>query len=181
MADPRKQKTHEQATGEPRITILGPITEAYEGDPMALVAELNRLRAGELVAELQYRHHAYMAVSMAMPGIKAEFEEHAAQEAHHADLLANRVHELGGDPVYDPCEVGRLAEELHMKWGSPKTLVEMIKFDYQLERLQIVEYTRLIRQVAFHDPTTRRILEEILADTENHAAEMADLLMPKNP
>lgn len=165
-----------QQRGTPRVTITGPITEVYEGDPAVLAAKLNVLRAGELAAELQYRHHAYVAVSLAMPGIKAEFLEHAAQEAQHADKLAQRIQQLGADPVFDPADIARGADKMRLELGDPQTLEEMIDFNYQVERRQIVAYTLLIREVAFHDPTTRRILEDILIDTEHHAAELADLL-----
>lgn len=176
MADKHDLRKPKPAVSAPRITIYGPITEAYEGNPTELVKKLNVLRAGELAAELQYRHHAYMAISLAMPGVKAEFLEHAEQEAHHADLLAERIQQLDGDPVFDPADIGRLAEKLKVEIGDPQTLEDMIAFNHQVERRQIVAYTKLIREVAFHDPTTRRILEEILMDTEHHAAELADLL-----
>lgn len=174
-------KTDTRAAQQAKLNItMGPITEAYEGDPKALCEKLNVLRSGELAAELQYRHHAYVAVSLAMPGVKAEFEEHAAQEAHHADLLAKRIQQLGGDPVFDPLEIAAGAEKMRLELGDPKTLEEMIQFNYQVERRQVVAYTRLIREVAFHDPTTRRMLEDILIDTEHHAAELADLLAKKS-
>lgn len=165
-----------RSSNDPQRAPLGPITEAYEGDPKALADKLNLLRGSELVAELQYRHHAYIAVSLAMPGVKTEFLEHAAQEAKHADRLAVRIQQLGGSPMFDPHEIARSAEKLRLELGEPKTLEEMIRFDHQIERQQIVSYTRLIREVGFHDSTTRRILEDILADSEHHAAELADLL-----
>lgn len=162
------------------IPEIGAITDAYEGDPKKLAAQLNVLRAGELAAELLYRHHAYVAVSLAMPGVKAEFLEHAAQEAKHADMLAVRIQQLGGDPIFDPQDIARGAEQLKVDFGDPQTLEEMVQFDYQVERKQIVAYTRMIREVAFHDPTTRRVLEDILIDTEHHATELADLLAKKS-
>ena len=170
--------TDEAAPSRPIVglRVAGPITEAYEGDPKLLAAKLNVLRAGELAAELQYRHHAYVAVSMAMPGVKSEFLEHARQEAHHADLLATRIQQLGHDPIFDPLDIARGADRLHVELGDPQTLEEMIRFNLAVERQQIRAYTHLIREVAFHDPTTRRILEDILMDTESHAAELHDLL-----
>jgi bacterioferritin len=174
MSDTTNQA--ETTTGAPRITFMAAVTEAYEGDPKALIDKLNLLRAEELVTELIYRHQAYIAVSLAMPGVKAEFEEHAVQEAKHADMLAERISQLGGSPVFDPTEIAKGADALRIEFGEPKTLEEMIAFDLHIERRQIVQYTRLIREVAFHDPTTRRVLEDILIDTEHHAADMADLL-----
>lgn len=163
-------------TDTPRITFVPSITEAYEGDPQALVNKLNLLRAEELVTELIYRHQAYIAVSLAMPGVKAEFEEHAAQEAQHAEKLAIRIQQLGGSPVFDPKDIAKGADALRIEFGEPSTLEEMITFDLQIERRQIVQYTRLIREVGFHDPTTRRVLEDILYDTEHHATDLGDLL-----
>lgn len=166
-----------RATG---LRVIGPITEAYEGDPKVLAGQLNVLRAGELAAELLYRHHAYVAVSLAMPGVKAEFLEHAAQETRHADMLAVRIQQLGGDPIFDPLDIARGAEQMRVEFGDPQTLEEMIQFDLDVERRQIIAYTRLIREVAFHDPTTRRVLEDILIDTEHHATDLADLLAKKS-
>ena len=168
-----------QQQGTPRISFMGPITEAYEGDHEALIKQLNTLRAGELAAELQYRHHAYMAVSLAMPGVKEEFLEHAVQEAKHADMLGERISQLGGDPVFDPLEIAKGVEKMKLELGDPQTLEEMIRYNYEVERRQIVAYTKLIREVAFHDPTTRRMLEDILIDTEHHASELRDLLSKK--
>lgn len=170
---------NQKVKAEPEITIMGPITEVYECDPKALCEKLNVLRGGELAAELQYRHHAYMAVSLAMPGVKDEFIEHADQEAKHADMLAERINQLGGDPVFEPRDVAAAVDKMRLELGDPQTLEEMVKYNYEVERRQIVEYTRLIREVGFHDPTTRRILEDILMDTEHHAAELGDLLSRK--
>ena len=171
-----------RAKGDPAVSISmlqGAVTEAYEGDPAEMVQKLNKLRATELAAELQYRHHAYMAVSMAAPGVKAEFLEHAALEAHHADMLAIRIQQLGGDPIFNPADIAELVSELKMQLGDPQTLEEMIAYNLKVERRQIVLYTVMVREVAFKDPGTRRILEDILIDTEHHAAELADLLSKK--
>lgn len=175
MADTRETPKVD-AKGTPRLTISGILTEAYEGDAKALCEKLNVLRGGELAAELQYRHHAYMAISLNMPGVKAEFLEHADQEAKHADMLATRIQQLGGDPVFEPMKIAQSVDQLKLELGDPQTLEEMITYNYQVERKQIVAYTRLIREVAMHDPTTRRMLEDILIDTEHHAAELNDLL-----
>lgn len=179
MADQKHLKEAPHVSITPRITLMGAITEAYEGDPKVMIDKLNALRASELASELQYRHHAYMAVSLSGPGVKAEFLEHATQEAHHADLLAKRIQQLGGDPVFDPADIAKLIEEIKLELGDPQTLEEMITYNYGVERRQIVAYTRLIREAGFHDPTTRRMLEDILIDTEHHAAELADLMSKK--
>jgi bacterioferritin len=177
MADQKQVGTDPQIN----ITMLqGAVTEAYQGDPQEMVRKLNELRATELAAELQYRHHAYMAVSLSAPGVKGEFLEHAAQEAHHADLLAIRIQQLGGDPIFDPHDIARLIEQLKLELGDPQTLEEMIAYNLKVERRQIVLYTNMVREVGFKDPGTRRILEDILIDSEHHAAELADLISKKS-
>jgi bacterioferritin len=174
-----EQKQAKQGPSVSITMLQGAITEAYQCDPVQMVAKLNALRATELAAELQYRHHAYMAVSLSAPGVKAEFLEHAAQEAHHADLLAVRIQQLGGDPIFDPHDIAQVVEQLKLELGDPQTLEEMIAYNLKVERRQIVLYTNMVREVAFKDPGTRRILEDILIDSEHHAAELADLINKK--
>ena len=83
----------------------GAITEAYQADPQQVIQELNQLRATEVTSYLQYKQHAYMAVSLFAPGLKNDFEAHATLELHHADLLAQRIQQLGGVPLYSPVEI----------------------------------------------------------------------------
>lgn len=159
-----------------RILMMGPITEEYRADAEDLVAKLNNLRSTELIAELQYKHHAYMAVSMLLPGVKNEFLEHAAAEARHADMLAERIQQLGGVPVFRPEEIAKQANKQHVQAQESQTLEGMIRENLEVEREQIKAYTALIREVGFDDPTTRRVLEVILQETELHASELRDLL-----
>jgi bacterioferritin len=166
---------------EVEIEMTGPLTETYQGDVHQLIDQLNELRSTEIVAWLQYKHHGYMAVSMSMPGVRAEFEEHAAAEEHHADMLGERIEQLGGVPVFLPDEIGRLAAKDGLKAQEGATLEEMVREDLALERQQIRLYQTLIRQVGFNDPTTRRILEDILMETEDHATEMQNLLDRQAP
>jgi bacterioferritin len=166
---------------EVEIEMTGPLTETYQGDVHKLIDQLNELRSTEIVAWLQYKHHGYMAVSMSMPGVRAEFEEHAAAEEHHADMLGERIEQLGGVPVFLPDEIGRLAAKDGLKAQEGATLEEMVREDLALERQQIRLYQTLIRQVGFNDPTTRRILEDILMETEDHATEMQNLLDRQAP
>jgi bacterioferritin len=121
-----------------------------------------------------------MAVSISSPGVKAEFLEHAAQEAHHADMLAIRIQQLGGDPVFEPAAIAQIVEELKIELGDPQTLEEMIIYNLKVERKQIVLYTNFVREVGFNDPGTRRILEDILIDSEHHASELADMISKKS-
>lgn len=185
MAD-QAGNSNQQPQGESRqqdvpIEMQGPVTETYQGDVHALIDRLNELRSTEIVAWLQYKHHAYMAVSLSMPGVRAEFEEHAADEEKHADMLGERIEQLGGVPVFMPDEIGQQAARDKVKAREGATLSEMVREDLEMERQQVRLYQRLIRQVAFHDPTTRRILEDILMETEDHATEMQNLLSQRAP
>jgi bacterioferritin len=154
----------------------GPITEVYQADPQQIIQELNRLRATEVTSYLQYKQHAYMAVSLFAPGIKDDFEVHATLELQHADLLAQRIQQLGGVPLYSPVEIAAQAAAVGVRPEQGPTLREMIIENLMLERQQVVAYTTLIREIGDSDPTTRRLLLEILADTERHASELADYL-----
>ncbi len=169
-------ETKRQLQERLRILMMGPITEEYQADAEDLVKKLNRLRGTEIVAQLQYKHHAYMAVSMLLPGVKAEFLEHAAAEEKHADMLAERIQQLGGVPVFKPEEIALEAGCQHIQASEAPTLAGMIQEDLAVEREQIKAYTALIREVGFTDPTTRRVLEDILMETERHASELRDLL-----
>jgi bacterioferritin len=154
----------------------GPITAEYKADPKRVVSELNRLRATELTSYLQYKQHAYMAVSLFAPGLKDDFQAHADVELQHADLLGERIQQLGGVPVYSPVELAAKAAEegVHPEQGA--TLTEMVMENLMLERQQVTAYTALIREIGERDLTTRQLLLGILAETEKHASELADYL-----
>jgi bacterioferritin len=154
----------------------GPITDEYEADPQEVIRELNRLRATEISSFLQYKHHAFMAVSMLSPGLKSDFESHAVTELEHADMLAQRIQQLGGVPIYDPAEIASKAAEVGVHAEQGPTLGDMIAENLMLERQQVAAYTALIRQIGDTDLTTCHMLKTILADTERHAAELSDYL-----
>lgn len=154
----------------------GPITDEYQADPQEIIRELNRLRATELASFLQYKQHAFMAVSMLSPGLKSDFESHAATELQHADMLAERIQQLGGVPVYQPTEIASKAAEAGVHPHQGATLTQMVIENLILERQQVAAYSALIREVGDTDLTTRRILMDILVDTEKHAAELSDYL-----
>ena len=154
----------------------GAITEAYQADPQQVIQELNRLRATEVTSYLQYKQHAYMAVSLFAPGLKADFEAHATLELQHADLLAQRIQQLGGVPLYSPVDIAAQTATVGVRPEQGPTLREMIIENLMLERQQVAAYTTLVRELGERDPTTRRLLVEILADTERHASELADYL-----
>jgi bacterioferritin len=154
----------------------GPITDAYLADAEQVIRELNRLRATEITSFLQYKQHAYMAVSMYSPGLKADFEEHATAELRHADLLAERIQQLGGVPVFNPQEIAAKAAEAGVQPEQGATLAEMVIEDLLLERQQVEAYTTLARTIGDKDPTTYRLLTLILEETEQHASELASYL-----
>lgn len=154
----------------------GAITEAYQAEPQQVIQELNRLRATEVTSYLQYKQHAYMAVSLWAPGLKEDFEAHATLELQHADLLAQRIQQLGGVPIYSPVDIAAQAATVGVRPEQGPTLRDMVIENLMLERQQVAAYTALVRELGDRDPTTRRLLLEILAETERHASELADYL-----
>jgi bacterioferritin len=154
----------------------GAITKQYLADPHTIVSSLNRLRSTEITSYLQYKQHAYMAVSLLSPGLKAEFEAHAVEELGHADILANRIQQLGGVPVYDLQELAGKAASIGVHPEQGTTLLEMVSENLMLERRQVEAYTALIREIGDKDLVTRQLLLDILQTTEKHASELADFL-----
>lgn len=154
----------------------GPVTDQYLTDPKNITRSLNRLRLTEIASYLQYKQHAYMAVSLFSPGMKTEFEAHAAQELAHADRLATRIQQLGGVPIFDFQELASQAAAIGIHPEQGTTLREMIVENLLLERRQIQTYTALVREIGDKDLVTRELLLEILAETEAHASELSDFL-----
>lgn len=154
----------------------GAITDAYRAEPTFVIQKLNQLRATEIASYLQYKQHAYMAVSMLSPGIKGDFEAHAEIELEHADRLATRIQQLGGVPIYHPVELARKAADVGIRPEQGETLTDMVIENLMTERQQIVAYNAFIRELGDQDLTTCRMLIDILEETEQHAAELADYL-----
>jgi bacterioferritin len=154
----------------------GAVTEAYQANVQQVIQELNRLRATEIASFLQYKQHAYMAVSLFSPGLKSDFETHAEAELQHADMLAERIQQLGGVPIFSPMEIAAKAAEAGVEPEQGPTLTDMVVEDLMLERQQVAAYTTLLRTIGDKDPTTYRILAAILEDTEKHASELAGYL-----
>jgi bacterioferritin len=154
----------------------GPLTDAYQADVNWVIEELNRLRATEIASYLQYKQHAYMAVSMLSPGLRGDFEEHAATELEHADRLAHRIQQLGGVPIYNQSELASKAADVGVHPEQAPTLTDMVIANLMTERQQVEAYTNLVRKIGDSDLVTRHILMGILADTEEHAAELSDYL-----
>ena len=151
----------------------GAITTGYSADRETVVRLLNEALATELVCVLRYKYHYYMASGINSQAIKAEFLEHANQEQAHADQLAERITQLSGKPNLSP--VG-LLERSHADYVEGVDLVDMIKEDLVAERIAIDSYREMIHYIGPDDPTSRRVLEGILAQEEEHAEDMNTLL-----
>src|SRR5262245_34957393 len=151
----------------------GAVTSSYRADRDRVIAVLNEVLATETVCTLRYRNHYFMAKGVHAPGVEDEFLEHANQEQMHADSVAKRITELGGKPNLSP---EGLATRSHAQYGEGETLTEMIKEDLIAERIAIATYSEIVRWLGNDDPTTRRMMEEILATEEEHADDMAKLL-----
>jgi bacterioferritin len=151
----------------------GAITPSYGPWRDDIVRLLNDSLATELVCVLRYRRHHFTADGMASPAIAAEFLVHADEESTHANRIAERIVQLGGSPDFNPAT---LLERSHAEYDDSSDLREMIKANLVAERVAVEAYRQMISLIGDKDPTTRRILEEILADEEEHADELKDLL-----
>jgi bacterioferritin len=151
----------------------GAVTEGYDADRETILRLLNESLATEWVCVLRYKRHYYMAKGVKAQVAAAEFLEHATQEAEHADMLAERIVQLGGEPELNP---DLLSKNSHAQYVAGNTLKEMVTEDLIAERIAIDSYREIIQYIGDKDPTTRRIFEDILAQEEEHADDMADIL-----
>jgi len=156
----------------------GAVTADYKANKEAIIKILDSSLATEWLCVLRYTQHAKAAEGIHAEPIAAHFAEHAKQEEEHADMLANRIKQLGGKPNLNPSS---LAERAHTEYKECDNLVDMIKENLIAERIAIDVYGAAIRYIGESDPTTRRILETILEVEEEHADEMADLLKAYDP
>ncbi len=151
----------------------GAVTEGYRADRETVVRLLNEALATEIVCVLRYRYHYAMAGGINSQSVKEEFLEHANDEQEHADRIAERITQLDGKPNYDP---EGLATRSHSEYHEGASLVDMIREDLVAERIAIESYGDIIRFLGNDDPTSRRLMEEILAKEEEHADDMRTLL-----
>ncbi len=151
----------------------GAVTERYSADREKVLQLLNEALATELVCVLRYRHDHFMARGLDSKSVADEFLEHATEELQHADQLAERIVQLGGEPHFDP---NGLTARSHSEYRTGKTLQEAIRENLVAERIAIDSYREMVQFIGDSDPTTRRMLEEILATEEEHADDLADLL-----
>ncbi len=152
----------------------GAVTSSYQADRTKVVEVLNEVLATEIVCTLRYKNHYYMAQGIHAQSVEDEFLEHAKEEEQHADMVAKRITELGGKPNFDP---DGLKTRSHAEYKSSDSLEEMIREDLVAERIAISTYSEIVRWLANEDPTTRRMIEEILAKEEEHADDLAKLLV----
>jgi bacterioferritin len=151
----------------------GPITEAYGADRVQVVEVLNEALATEIVCVLRYKRHYFMADGLNAGPVADEFLQHANDELSHADRIALRITQLQGEPNFSP--VG-LETRSHAEYAEGDDLVDMIKEDLVAERVAIESYAEIVQWLGDKDPTTRRLMEDILATEEEHADDLLNLL-----
>jgi len=151
----------------------GAVTSGYAADREMVLKLLNEALATEIVCVLRYKRHYFMADGIHAEPVAAEFLEHAKQEMEHADRLAERIIQLRGEPNFSP---DGLSARSHAEYVEGHSLKEMIQEDLVAERVAIESYREMVAYVGEKDPTTRRILEEILASEEEHADDLVSLL-----
>lgn len=156
----------------------GAVTPDYGLDKEQVCKILNEALATEIVCTLRYRFHYFMATGIHKEGVAAEFLEHAKEEQAHADQIAERIKQLGGKPEMNPAIV---AERAHAEYVEGDSLVDMIKENLVAERIAIQTYREMINFFGDKDPTSRVMMEGILAMEEEHADDMADLLFAVKP
>lgn len=151
----------------------GAVTDTYKADLQTSLRILNEALATELVCVLRYKRHYFMANGIHSQAVADEFLEHANEEQSHADLIAARIIQLNGEPNLNP---EGLLMRSHSEYVEGKSLTDMIKEDLVAERIAIESYSEMVRYFGERDPTSRRLMEEILAKEEEHAEDMHMLL-----
>jgi bacterioferritin len=151
----------------------GAMTSGYSADRKTVIKLLNAALATEIVCVLRYKRHHFMASGLNAPAVAQEFFQHANEEQTHADQIARRIVQIGGEPDFSP---EGLITRSHSEYVEGVTLIGMIEEDLIAERVAIDSYREMISYLADDDPTTRRMLEEILAMEEEHAEDLASLV-----
>jgi bacterioferritin len=152
---------------------MGAVTSGYRADRETVIRILNEVLATEIVCVLRYKRHYYMAAGINADAVAAEFLEHAKEEQGHADIAAERITQLGGEPNFNP---EGLATRSHAQYAEGKSLLDMVREDLIAERIAVESYNEIIRYLGNDDPTTRIAMEQILAKEEEHADDMKKLL-----
>jgi bacterioferritin len=156
----------------------GAVTPGYGADRETVVRILNDALATEIVCVLRYKRHYFMAQGIHATAVAQEFLEHANEEQGHADRIAERITQIGGAPNFSP---EGLLTRSHSEYVEGNTLVDMIREDLVAERVAIESYSEIVRFLGDRDITTRRMMEEILANEEEHADDLQNLLVTLDP
>jgi len=151
----------------------GAVTPGYRANRETVIKILNEALATEIVCVLRYKRHFFMATGINAQSVAQEFLQHATEEQTHADQIAQRIVQLGGEPNFSP---EGLTTRSHSEYVEGKSLIDMIKEDLVAERIAIDSYRDMINYFGNDDPTTRRLMETILAMEEEHADDLASLL-----
>jgi bacterioferritin len=156
----------------------GPVTAEYRLDREQAIGILNEALATEIVCVLRYQFHYFMATGIHSAAVAEEFRQHATEEQEHANRIAERIKQLGGKPEMNPALV---AQTSHTQYIEGTSLADMIREDLVAERIAIDTYREIVTYFGDKDPTSRTMMEEILAKEEEHADELADLLFAVEP
>jgi bacterioferritin len=151
----------------------GAVTSSYRADRETVIRILNEVLATEIVCVLRYKRHYYMATGIHAQAVAQEFLEHANEEQTHADIAAERITQLGGEPNFNP---EGLVTRSHAQYVEGKSLLDMVREDLVAERVAVQSYNEIIRYLGNDDPTTRIAMEQILSKEEEHADDMKKLL-----
>ena len=151
----------------------GAVTSAYAADRETVLRILNDVLATEIICVLRYKRHYYMATGIHAQSVAEEFLQHAQEEQAHADFVAERITQLGGEPNFNP---DGMTSRSHSEYSGGKTLLDMVREDLVAERVAVESYNEIIRYLGSDDPTTRRMLETIMAKEEEHADDMKKIL-----
>ena len=156
----------------------GAVTRGYTANRGKVIAVLNEALATEIVCVLRYKRHYFMAQGIHAQAVAQEFLEHANDEQGHADRIAERITQIGGEPNFSP---EGLATRSHSEYVEGDSLVDMIREDLVAERIAIEAYGEIVRFLGDQDITSRRMMEEILAVEEEHADDLKNLLATLDP
>jgi bacterioferritin len=151
----------------------GAVTEGYKADRQQVTKVLNDVLATEIVCVLRYKRHYYMAQGISSDSVKEEFLQHANEEQQHADWVAERITQIGGEPNFNP---EGLAIRSHSEYKQGESRTDMIREDLVAERIASESYSEIVRWLGNDDPTTRVLVEQILKVEEEHANDLSDLL-----
>lgn len=151
----------------------GPVTDAYGADLDRVIAVCNEALATEIVCVLRYKRHYFTATGLNAGPVAAEFLQHAGEEQAHADQIAGRITQLGGEPDFNP---STLTARSHSEYDASRGLLDMVREDLVAERIAIASYTEIIGWLGEKDPTTRRMFEQILEQEEEHADDLLEFL-----